>query len=212
MSFVESPCPLVSYQDLDICRNFEAHELTYEQWRSVLHLSTRWGFDSLRKLALKSITPPTPHDQLVLARTYSVDQWVLPALAALCERTLPLSLDEAREMSMEDVILVTTVREEIRGGVLRVNAADIPRYIEVAQAGKPNHPVGPDVYWDEPKSKSTGQESNSMTASGVSSNTEAGFASSSGPQLRGTKEGDTDESDVEHSVSSLQAVLEVQRR
>ncbi|KAH9175006.1 hypothetical protein EDB89DRAFT_1817295, partial [Lactarius sanguifluus] len=94
--------------------NFEAHELRYEQWKSVLHLSTRWGFTSLRKLALKSIAPPTPHDQLVLARTYSVDHWVLPSLTALCERTLPLSLDEARKMSLKDVILVATTREEIR--------------------------------------------------------------------------------------------------
>ena len=46
-------------------------------------------------------------------------------------RTLPLSLKEARQMSMEDVILVTTVRGEIRGGTLRVDAADIPRHIEV---------------------------------------------------------------------------------
>jgi hypothetical protein len=114
-------------------RNFEAHELTYEQWKSVLHLSTRWGFASLRKLALKTIEPPTPHDQLVLARTYLVDQWVLPALTALCRRALPLSLDEACQMKMENVILVATVREEIRGGALRVDVADIP--LHIAKAG-----------------------------------------------------------------------------
>ncbi|KAH9005692.1 hypothetical protein EDB83DRAFT_753461 [Lactarius deliciosus] len=89
-------------------------------------LSTRWGFTSLRKLALKSIAPPTPHDQLVLARTYSVDHWVLPSLTALCERTPPLSLDEARQMSLQDVILVATAREEIHSGALRVDVADIP--------------------------------------------------------------------------------------
>ncbi|KAH9067670.1 hypothetical protein EDB87DRAFT_1537878, partial [Lactarius vividus] len=94
--------------------NFETHELTYEQWKSVLHLSTRWGFTSLRKLALRSIRPPTPHDKLVLARTYSIGHWELSALTALCERTLPLSLDEAQQMSLEDVILVARVREEIR--------------------------------------------------------------------------------------------------
>ncbi|KAI9441575.1 hypothetical protein H4582DRAFT_1768827, partial [Lactarius indigo] len=94
--------------------NFEAHELTYEQWKSVLHLSTRWGFASLRELSLKSIKPPTSHDQLVIARTYSVNHWILPALTALCGRSFPLSLDEARQMSMEDVILVARVREEIR--------------------------------------------------------------------------------------------------
>jgi hypothetical protein len=196
-------------------RNFEAHELTYEQWKSVLHLSTRWGFASIRKLALKSIKPPTSHHQLVLARTYSVDQWVLPALTALCSRTLPLSFGEARQMSMEDVILVTTVREEIRGGALRVDAADIPQHVEVAQAGKLKRPVGKDVYWDKPKSGSTGQESDSTIASAVDSNVKGeiaktmGVASPSEPQYRGTKEGSTDESDVERSVSLLR-VLEMQ--
>ena len=92
----------------------------------MLHLSTRWDFVSLRKLALKSITPPTPHDQLVLARTYAVDQWVLPALTALSERPQPLSLDEAQKMSMEDVVLVAAAREEFRAGALpsRVDADD----------------------------------------------------------------------------------------
>ena len=202
MSFVESVYLLFRYQDLVICRDFEAYELTYEQWRSVLRLSTRWGFDSLRKLASKSIKSPTPYDQLLLARTYSVDQWVLPALTALCKRTLPLSLDEAQQMSMEDVILVATVQEEIRGGTLRVNVAEIPRYIEVAQAGKLNTPVGPHVYWDGPENRSTGKESNSMVVSGVGPNTEAALASSSGK-----KGGDTDESGGEHSVSRSELSL-----
>ncbi|KAH9046664.1 hypothetical protein EDB84DRAFT_1575693 [Lactarius hengduanensis] len=177
--------------------NFEAHELTYEQWKSVLHLSTRWGFASLRKHSLKSITPPTPHDQFVLARTYSVDHWVLPALTALCERSLPLSLDEARQMSTEDVVLVARVREEIRGGVLRVDAADIRYHIEMAQAGKPSHPVGDDIHWDAQKNEATGQKSDSTVASPIDPNVEAeiaettGVALPSGPQQRGMKEGDT---------------------
>jgi hypothetical protein len=142
---------------LRIYRNFEAHELSYEQWKSVLHLSTRWGFASLRKLALKSIRPPTSHDQLVLARTYSVNEWVLPALTALCSRSLPLSLDEARQMDIEDVILVAAVREEIRGGALQVNATDIPRHVEMTQADR----LVSKAYSDKLKDGSTGQESGS---------------------------------------------------
>ena len=157
------------YRDLGIYRNFEAHELSYEQWKSVLHLSTRWGFASLRKLALKFITPPTSHDKLVLARTYSIEEWVLPALTALCSRSLPLSLDEARQMDIEDVILVAAVREEIRGGALRVDVADIPRHVEMAQSNR----LVSKVYSDKLESGSTGQElgstmdpvSNSVNAS-----------------------------------------------
>ena len=142
MSFIGFPCLPIGYQDLIIYRDFETQELTYEQWKSVLHLSTRWGFASLRKLALKSIEPPTPHHQLMLARTYSVEEWVLPALTALSSRSLPLGLDEARQMDIEDVILVASVREEIRDGALRVDVVDIPRCVEAAQAGKLNHLVG----------------------------------------------------------------------
>src|ERR1700677_4011131 len=142
-----------------ICRDFETQELTYEQWKSVLHLSTRWDFVSLRKLALKSIRPPTSHDQLVLARTYSVDQWVLPALTALCSRSPPLNLDEALQMNMEDVILVATVREEIRDGALRVDVADIPRCVEAAQAGKTNRPMGDKIYRGKQKRETTAQGS-----------------------------------------------------
>ena len=127
-------CLPVGYRVLVVYRNFEAQKLSYEQWKSVLHLSTHWGFASLRKLALRSIKPPTPHDQLVLARTYSVYYWVLPSLTALCSRKLPLSLGEARQMSMEDVILVATVREEICGGVPRVDVGDIPRLVAKAEA------------------------------------------------------------------------------
>jgi hypothetical protein len=115
-------------------RNFEEHGLSYEQWKSVLHLSTRWGFASLRKLALKAIDPPTSFDRLLLARTYSVDHWVLPALSALCERKKPISLKEARQMDMEDVVLVATVREEIRTRGPFVDTTEIKHQIEAAQA------------------------------------------------------------------------------
>jgi hypothetical protein len=115
--------------------DFEEHGLSYEQWKSVLHLSTRWGFASLRKLALRYIEPPTPFDQLLLARAYLVDHWVLPALSALCERTVPLSLSEARQMSIEDVVLIATVREDIRHHELQVDSSEIEHCIEAAQAG-----------------------------------------------------------------------------
>ncbi|KAI9441602.1 hypothetical protein H4582DRAFT_1397150 [Lactarius indigo] len=180
--------------------NFEGHKLTYGQWKSVLHLSTRWGFASLRKLALKSIKPPTSHDQLVLARTYSVDHWVLPALTALCKRTLPLSLDEARQMSLEDVILVATVREDIRGGALRFGAADIRRHVEVVLSGKLNRPVGNYVCRNKPKITSgidLSVEAKDAMAVGAT------MVSPPGPRQSVTKEGGTDESDVERSVSLL---------
>jgi hypothetical protein len=126
-------------------RNFEQRDLSYEEWKSVLDLAMCWDFISIRRLALKNIRPPTPHDQLILARTYSVDHWVVPALSALCERETPLSLEEARQMDIEDVVLVATVREDIRSRNLQVDAAEIPRRVEAAQAAKHFHIDSVDV-------------------------------------------------------------------
>ena len=39
-------------------------------------------------------------------------------------------------MNIEDVVLVTTVREDIRSLALQVDAAEIPRRVEAAQAEK----------------------------------------------------------------------------
>ena len=113
------------------------HDLSYQQWKSVLHLSTRWGFASIRKLALNSIKLPTPHDRLILARTYAVDQWVLPALTALCERAEPLSLTEARQMRIEDVVLVAAIREDVRKSVFsKMGTAEVTQVVQAALAGK----------------------------------------------------------------------------
>ncbi|KAF8270203.1 hypothetical protein EI94DRAFT_1723356 [Lactarius quietus] len=136
-------------------QNFDDHDLSYEQWRSVLHLSTRWGFESLRKLALRSIKPPTAHDRLLLSRRYAVDDWVVPALTALCERTAPLSLDEARGMSIEDVVLIAAVREDIRSKVIRreVESSGISRRIEAMQAGTPIPAAGYELELVSPPSE-----------------------------------------------------------
>ena len=45
----------------------------------------------------------------------------------------PLSLSEARQMSIEDVVLVSTVREDIRGHTLHVDSAEIPLRVEAEQ-------------------------------------------------------------------------------
>jgi hypothetical protein len=145
-------------------RNFKEHDLSYEQWRSVLHLSTRWGFASLRELALASIMPPSSYDRLLLARKYAVGHWVVPALTALCSRTAPLCLDEARGMGMEDVVLVATVREEIRSQEIRsgVSQAEIwSRVQDVVGNGTPIPVGGNEVSPAAPRSGGTEQRPDS---------------------------------------------------
>ena len=113
-------------------------------------------------------------------------------------------------MNMEDVVLVATVREEIRGSTLRVDTADIPRYLDVAQANR----LVSKVYLAEPKSGTTGEGPDTlMKTSGVHPNVGTGDAKTIGvilpssPQHNSTNKGDADESDVEHLVSLLRVVL-----
>jgi len=135
LSYIQSKIsdPFFSPACLSMCRNFEEHDLCYEEWKSVLHLSTRWSFSLIRKLALSSIKPPTLHDRLLLVHAYSVDDWVVPALSALCERMTPLTLSEALQIDIKDVILVSTVRGHIRDCTIQVNAAEIPLRVEAEQ-------------------------------------------------------------------------------
>jgi hypothetical protein len=112
-------------------------------------------------------------------------------------------------MSLEDVILVAMIREEIRGGAFRVDVTGIPSHIEMALAEKLNCPMGSNAYWDCPKSGTTGG-SDSAEASGVNLNVEVEDAKTTGsrvvppfgPQHRSAKEGGTNTSDVESYVSS----------
>jgi hypothetical protein len=145
-------------------RDFEGRNLSYEQWKSILHLSTRWEFASLRKLALSSIEPPTSFDQLLLARAYAVDSWVLPALSALCTRATPVTLKEARQLSIEDVVLVATVRENIRNDTPPVDAAEISRRIEVVRAEMLSSAAGDDSLPTRVKSGASKREPSTAVA------------------------------------------------
>ena len=41
----------LTYRGISTGRDFEGNHFSYEEWKSVLNLSTRWGFASIRRLA-----------------------------------------------------------------------------------------------------------------------------------------------------------------
>jgi hypothetical protein len=123
---------------ISLFRDFDAlEERSFEELSSILDLSTRWGFATIRKMAIRCLKPPTPLQRLVLGRKYGIEEWILPALQELCERPLPLAYDEARPLTIEDVILVGSVRESIRSRTLTVKSAGIMDCIEALRNGKP---------------------------------------------------------------------------
>jgi hypothetical protein len=119
-------------------RNFNTlEERTFEEWSSILDLSTRWGFAGIRNLAIRCLKPPSPLRRLLLARKYAVEEWVNPALLELCERPEPLSLDEARHLDFEDVVLVGSVRQNVRSTTLATDGAGIRDCIQAWRSGEP---------------------------------------------------------------------------
>jgi hypothetical protein len=94
---------------------------TLDEWTSILHLASKWGFESLQSLALKELLPlASPVDKIVLGRKYSFDDWLTPAFVAVCARAEPLSLEEAKRMDGEDVARIYQAREKARGSSMVV--------------------------------------------------------------------------------------------
>jgi len=114
-------------------------ERSFEELVSILDLSTRWGFASIREMAIRymNLKPPTSVQRLVLGKKYAIEDWILPALQEFCERPLPLTLDEARLMNIEDVVLVGSVRESVRSQEPTVASAGKMDCIKALRSGKP---------------------------------------------------------------------------
>ena len=94
-------------------------------------------------MAIRCLKPPTAYERLILGRKYGIDQWVLPAIQEVCERLEPPTRDEARLMSLEDVILVGSVREKVRTHALTANSARIMDHIKAWGSVEPQErPVG----------------------------------------------------------------------
>ncbi|THH21545.1 hypothetical protein EW146_g59 [Bondarzewia mesenterica] len=112
--------------------NFKTSDIsTAEDWTSVLELSHRWGFKSIRELAIERLGPiSSPVDKVVHGRTFGVDHWLTPGYTALVERTEPLSQQEGRRLGVDDVILISTLREDARAKALILANTDIVRQVE----------------------------------------------------------------------------------
>ncbi|KAI8969401.1 hypothetical protein BD414DRAFT_503479 [Trametes punicea] len=94
----------------------EQVELTMEEWIHVLKLSTIWQFTRLRRVAINKLTPliQAAEDSvrwLSLARRYTVNEWLLPALQALAQRERALQLHEVEPLGIATVVKIAEVRE-----------------------------------------------------------------------------------------------------
>jgi hypothetical protein len=50
-------------------RGHNLGECSFEEWSSILDLSTRWGFTSIHDLAIGLVEPPDPLERLTIVRS-----------------------------------------------------------------------------------------------------------------------------------------------
>ncbi|KZV76874.1 hypothetical protein PENSPDRAFT_622391 [Peniophora sp. CONT] len=117
---------------------------TFADWSAVLRLATMWQFEDKRQLAIVALEPiASPLQQLVLARAHDVEAWIHPAFVALCARTSTLNLEEAAQLSLQDVLHITSAREALyKGRVDLPSQKDISIYVANYMSGSTS-PIPP---------------------------------------------------------------------
>ncbi|GLB38934.1 hypothetical protein LshimejAT787_0600960 [Lyophyllum shimeji] len=87
--------------------------LSDDEWVSVLKLSTKWAMLDVRRMAIDHLTSATmsPADRVVLARTYSVVEWLRSAYLTLAKDPTSISPEDASKIGLEPVFKLHRARE-----------------------------------------------------------------------------------------------------
>jgi hypothetical protein len=90
---------------------------TVSEWTSVLDLAAKWKFESIKTLAIKRLADlASPIDKTVLGRKHHVLDWLTDAYRVVCQRQEALTLEEANRLRLEDVVTISSLRQDIRSG------------------------------------------------------------------------------------------------
>lgn len=85
-----------------------------DDWLAVLRLSTDWKFDEIRRLAIRSLHTDLASDparMVFVARQYNINDWLIPALNALAQRTTSPTYTDYELLGPEWILKLVQVRE-----------------------------------------------------------------------------------------------------
>ncbi|KDQ50882.1 hypothetical protein JAAARDRAFT_141290 [Jaapia argillacea MUCL 33604] len=106
-------------------RLYSRHDITtYEEWSSILELSSMWNFEEIKDLAIENLSSsteqgslaPSPVTRILLGQKYDVPLWVAWGVTDLVKRSEPLTIEEAQALGMESTLKIARVRENHRPG------------------------------------------------------------------------------------------------
>ncbi|KAF7986997.1 hypothetical protein HWV62_77 [Athelia sp. TMB] len=104
-------------------------EKTIAQWAAVLHLADKWGFESIRLLAVDHLDAAPPVDKIVLGRRHGIAAWLPEAYEAVCTREAPLTVEEGIRLGVEDVVRIAAARQAYGCGKPRFETWQLARNI-----------------------------------------------------------------------------------
>ena len=92
-----------------------SEELAIGEWASVLKVAHIWGFPDVRNLAVAELEPVASATELVVfGREFDIPTWRADGYLKLCERADALTLDEGRQLGLEDVMDIMNIRFHLR--------------------------------------------------------------------------------------------------
>ncbi|TDL22987.1 hypothetical protein BD410DRAFT_721981, partial [Rickenella mellea] len=98
-------------------RDYSNHgAFTMEQWVSILIVATKLQFPSIRDMALRHFDAEvslTAVDHIVLGHKADIEKWLLPAYKELCEREESITLEEGRQLGVDDVVRIMQMRDKL---------------------------------------------------------------------------------------------------
>ncbi|KAL5532891.1 hypothetical protein ACEPAF_4665 [Sanghuangporus sanghuang] len=88
-------------------------EPTQDEWTSVMRLAHMWCCDRLFALAISKLDMliADPVAKIVLAKTFGIKDWLLPAYFELATRKESFTLEEANKLGIECLVRLAEVRE-----------------------------------------------------------------------------------------------------
>ena len=95
--------------------------MSYDEWVSVLKLTTKWRFVECRQLAIAELSvlcDDSPITKILLGREYRVSRWLISGYEQLARRSQKISHDEAKLIDYPTAFSVCIVREEISSSSL----------------------------------------------------------------------------------------------
>ena len=113
---------------------YSLYDAPVETWHTILRLADKWDFKQVKELAVREPNKKKDLaliDRMALYQAYKVDnKHLVPLYAELVKRDRPLSIEEARVLGLETMVLVNTAREKLRANPSNGGLSPLPEGLE----------------------------------------------------------------------------------